>query len=63
MPVCLHEVEFWAQMASGFVHLVGITVVERISPVVHDGHANGRDGGHTATADIAQVHIVLDGSS
>ena len=63
MPVGLHEVKLRAQMASRLIHLVGVAVVEGISPVVHDGHANGRDGGHTAAADIAQVHVVLDGAS
>jgi len=63
VPVCLHEVELWAQVAPRLVHLVGVAVVECISPVVHDWHANGREGGHTAAADIAQVHIVLDGAS
>jgi len=63
VPVSLHEVKLWAQMASRLVHLVGVAVVEGISPVVHDGHANRRDGGHTAATDIAQVHVVLDGAS
>jgi len=41
VPVSLHEVKLRAQVAPWLPHLVGVAVMECISPVVHDWHANG----------------------
>lgn len=61
--VSLHKVELWADMSTSVSILVGVAVVEWVSPVGISWHHYTSKLCYTATADIAQVNIVLEDAS
>ena len=60
MPVRLHDVELRTEVFSQTSMLVGITILERVFPIIKCRHAHDSDLRDTTTADIAQIDVILD---
>jgi len=58
--VRLHNVELWAPVT---VNLIGITVAKYVVNMINGWHQDGVKSCHTATANLAEVHIVLETTS
>ena len=60
MPIGLHDVKLGTEVSARTTVFIGVAILEWVQPIVDSRHANDGHLGDAATANIAQVDVVLN---